>query len=208
MENLKLKKFVVGDIKTNVYLVYDEKTRKAFLVDCANPIDEYVEFIKENKLNLEFIIITHGHYDHIDGLNELLTEFDVPFYVSEKDNHMLINPMDNGSLMMGNSMVINKKPEFLIEGQKILFANQNLEIIETPGHSQGGICVKFGDWLFSGDTLFYHTIGRTDFPYADTEQLLNSIREKLFILDNDIKVFPGHGKETDIGEEKVNNSFV
>ncbi len=208
MSNFKLKKFIVGEIKTNVYLIYNEKLKKAFLVDCTGPIDEYVDFIKKNQLDLEFVILTHGHYDHIDGLNEFLIEFDIPVYISEKDNHMLINPLNNGSLMMGNSVVIQKKPEFLTEGQKIPFGKHNLEIIETPGHTQGGISVKLGDWLFSGDTLFYHTVGRTDFPYADTQQLLNSIQQKLFVLEDDIQVFPGHGRETSIGEEKENNPFI
>ena len=208
MENLKIKKFLVGEIKTNVYLVFNEETKKAFLVDCANPIDEYTQFIKENSLKIEFVVLTHGHYDHIDGLNKFLTEFDVPFYISEKEEHMLINPLDNGSLIMGKSVVVNKKAEFKKDGEKIEFGNKELEIIETAGHSQGGICIKLENWLFSGDTLFYRTIGRTDFPYANTEQLLVSIRKKLFVLDDGIKVFPGHGRETSIGDEKQNNSFV
>lgn len=208
MKDLKIKKFVTGEIQTNVYLVFNEETKKAFLVDCAGPINEYVNFIKENNLEIDFVILTHGHYDHIDGLNEFLKEFNVPFYISEKEEHMLINPMDNGSLIMGKTVVINKKPEFVENGQKIKFGGRELEIIETPGHSKGGISIKFGNLLFSGDSLFYHTIGRTDFPYADTEQLLKNIKEKLFTLNDETQVFPGHGRETSIGEEKLNNPFV
>ncbi|MBU1046730.1 MBL fold metallo-hydrolase [Patescibacteria group bacterium] len=208
MNNLKIKKFVVGPIETNVYLVYNEETKKAFLVDCSISVGEYVSFIKENNLDLEFVIITHGHFDHIDGLNDLLKELDVPFYITEKDKHMLKNPMNNGSLIMGGSVVVKKDPVFVLGGEKIKFEDKELEIIETPGHSQGGISVKLGDWLFSGDSLFYHTIGRTDFPYSDTEQLLKNIKEKLLILDDEVQVFPGHGRETTIGEEKTNNPFV
>ncbi|MCK4918704.1 MAG: MBL fold metallo-hydrolase [Candidatus Pacebacteria bacterium] len=208
MNNLKIKKFVVGPISTNIYVIYDEKTKKAFLVDCAAPINEYKDFILKNNLNLEFVVITHGHYDHIDGLNEFLTEFDVPFYVSEKDQHMLINPMNNGSLMMGDPMVINKKAKLLIDEQKIKFEDKELEIIETSGHTQGGVCVKLNDWLFSGDTLFYRSVGRTDFPYSNTEQLQDSIKNKLFKLDKNTQVFPGHGRETTIGEELIENPFI
>ena len=118
MNHLKIKKFVTGSIETNVYLVFNEKSKKAFLIDCAAPIGEYKDFILENNLKLEFVVITHGHYDHIEGLNEFLTEFDTSFYISEKEEHMLINPMNNGSLMMGDPMVVNKKPNFLKDGQK------------------------------------------------------------------------------------------
>ncbi|MCK5285887.1 MAG: MBL fold metallo-hydrolase [Candidatus Pacebacteria bacterium] len=208
MNNLKIKKFVTGSIETNVYLVFNEKSKKAFLIDCAAPIGEYKDFILENNLKLEFVVITHGHYDHIEGLNEFLTEFDTSFYISEKEEHMLINPMNNGSLMMGDPMVVNKKPNFLKDGQKIKFEDRELEIIETPGHSLGGICVKLNDWLFSGDTLFYRSVGRTDFPYSDAKQLQDSIRQKLFILDKNIQVFPGHGRETSIGEEIMENPFL
>ena len=208
MNKLKIKKFVVGGIKTNVYLIYNEKTKKAFLVDCAGSITEFTDFIKENELIIEFVVITHGHFDHIDGLNDFLKEFDVPYYISEGDKHMLKNPMNNGSLVMGGSVVVKKEPEFIIDGQKIKFEDSELEIIETPGHSQGGICIKLNNWLFTGDTLFYHTVGRTDFPYADFEQLQNSIKDKLFILENETQVFPGHSSETIIGEEKENNQFV
>ncbi len=208
MNNFKMKKFVVGPIRTNVYLIWDEETKKAFLVDCSAPIEEYRDFIRENDLKLQFVVITHGHFDHIDGLNDFFGEFDVPFYISEGDRHMLVNPMDNGSLMMGLSVVVKKEPEFLKGGQKIEFEDSELEIIKTPGHSQGGICIKLDDWLFSGDSLFYNSIGRTDFVYSDTERLHNSIKNKLFNLDKDIEVFPGHGRETSIGDEMVNNPFV
>ena len=208
MDNLKIKKFITGEIQTNVYLVFDEETKKAFLVDCPEPIQEYVNFIKENQLKMEFVVITHGHYDHIDGLGEFLNKFNTPFYISKKDEHMLINPLNNGSLVMGNSVVVNKKAKFLEDREKIKFENNELKIIETAGHTRGGICIKLNNWLFSGDTLFYHSVGRTDFPYADTEQLLNSIKVKLFILENGVQVFPGHGRETSIGEEKLNNPFI
>jgi len=208
MRDLKIEKFMVGPIKTNVYLVFNEKTKKAFLVDCAGLADEYIDYIKKNNLDLEFVVVTHGHHDHIDALNKFLSEFDIPYYISKKEEHMLINPMDNGSLMIGSSIVINKSPQFVVDGQKIKFEDKELEIIETPGHTRGGISIKFGDWLFSGDTLFYHTVGRTDFPYADAEQLRSSIQQKLFTLKGDIKVFPGHGRETSILEEKGNNPFI
>ena len=133
MKDLKIKKFITGEIQTNVYLIYNEATKKAFLVDCAGLVDEYVQFIKENQLDVAFVVLTHGHYDHIDGLNEFLLEFDVPFYISEKEQHMLINPMDNGSLMMGESVVINKKAEFVEDGQKIKFEDNELKLFLDTG---------------------------------------------------------------------------
>ena len=206
-KELQLKVFRTGELRVNAYLVFDEQTKEGFLVDCPAPIDEYSDFIVKKGLNMKFLVITHGHYDHIDGLKDFLQKFQIPFYIGEKDSSMLVNPMENGSLMGGNSVVIQKKPEFLTEGQKIPFANQNLEIIETSGHSRGGICIKFMDWLFSGDTLFYHTVGRTDLPFSDFEELQKSIKEKIFILNPKIIVYPGHGKKTSVGEEIKNNPF-
>ncbi|MFH0846087.1 MAG: MBL fold metallo-hydrolase [Patescibacteria group bacterium] len=208
MENLKIQKFIVSPYSANVYIVWNKKTKEAFIVDCPAPIEKISNFIKQHVLKIKFVLITHGHFDHIDGLNNFMEEFKVPFYISEKDSEFLINPMYNGSLMVGDSVVILKKPEFLVEGQKIPFSNLEIEVIETGGHTQGGLSFKLGNWLFSGDTLFYHTVGRTDLPFADTEQLQNSIKNKLFILDKKIVVYPGHGLETSIGEEIENNPYV
>lgn len=209
MQNkFNLKKFIIGALETNAYLVFSEKTKNAFLIDCPAPICEIVDFIRKEKLNLKFIVFTHGHYDHIDGLEEFLTQVDAPFYISKKDEYMLINPMNNGFLFMGGSVVVKKKALFLGDGQKIKFEGEDLEIIETPGHTLDGISILFGDKLFSGDTLFYHTIGRADLPYSDYDQLIDSIKNKLFVLDDNIKVFPGHGRETTVEEEKTKNPFL
>lgn len=208
MENIEIQKFIVSPYSANVYIVWDKKTKKAFLVDCPAPIEKIFDFIKQNDLQVEFVLITHGHFDHIDGLNDFLKEFEVLFYISQKDEHMLFNPMENGSLMMGDSVVIDKKPEFLTDGQKIHFSNLVIEVIETGGHTQGGLSFKLGNWLFSGDTIFYHTIGRTDFPFSNTQQLKDSIKNKLFVLDKKTVVYPGHGVETSIKEEMENNPFL
>ncbi|MCK5022177.1 MAG: MBL fold metallo-hydrolase [Candidatus Pacebacteria bacterium] len=208
MDNLELKIFRTGDLDVNAYVVFNKGNKDCFLVDCPKPINEYLDFIKENKLNLKFIIITHGHYDHIEGLNDLLKEFPVFFYIHKEDRNMLVNPMENGSLIMSKPVVINQEPKYLEDKQIINFGENKLEVIHTPGHSCGGISIKIKNWLFSGDTLFYHTVGRTDLPFSNKEQLKDSIKQKFFSLDKQIRVFPGHGRETTIGEEMTENPFI
>jgi hydroxyacylglutathione hydrolase len=208
IEELRLKIFPTGGLGTNAYLVFSNKTKEAFLVDCPAPIGEYQNFIKDNHLDLKFIMITHGHCDHIDGLEEFLKKFPVPFYLQKNDLSMLINPLNNGSLAFGSTVSIKQKPIFCKEGDSVFLGEHRLQIIETPGHTPGSIAILVGDWLFSGDTLFYHSVGRTDFPFSNPEHLIKSIKEKIFILNPRVAVYPGHGRQTSIGEEVENNPFV
>ncbi len=209
LNKLQLKIFPTGELRTNAYLVFNEQTKEGFLVDCPAPIDEYSDFIVKNGLDMKFLIITHGHCDHIDGLEDFLQKFQVPFYLNEKDLPMLINPLKNGSMSLGGSVIsIKQPPIFCKDGDEISFGQHQVQILETPGHTLGSVSVKIGEWLFVGDLIFYHLVGRTDFPFSDFEQLQKSIKEKIFTLDSQTIIYPGHGKETSVGEEIKNNPFV
>lgn len=207
-EKLQVKVFSTGELETNAYLVFNEQTKEAFLVDCPAPIDAYQDFILKNNLDLKFLILTHGHYDHIDGTENFFKKFPVLFYLNKKDLPMLLNPLKNGSLVFGPSVVlIKQQPIFCGDNDKISFGKNKLQIIETPGHTPGSISVKLGNWLFSGDVIFYHSVGRTDFPFSDTEQLRQSIKRKIFTLEPQTIIYPGHGRETSVAEEVKNNLF-
>ena len=208
-KGLQLKIFPTGELRTNAYLVFDEQTKEGFLVDCPAPIDEYRDFILKNGLDLKFLVITHGHCDHIDGMEDFLQEFQVPFYLGKRDLPMLVNPLKNGSLALEGSVIsIKQSPIFCKDGDEISFGQYKLQIFETSGHTFGSISVKIDEWLFVGDLIFYHSVGRTDFPFSDFEQLQKSIKEKIFTLDPQTIIYPGHGRETSVEEEIKNNPFV
>ncbi|MEA2112788.1 MAG: MBL fold metallo-hydrolase [Patescibacteria group bacterium] len=207
--DIVLKIFPTGDLETNAYLVFNIKTKEAFLVDCPAPINEYRDFIINNNLNLKFLLLTHGHYDHIDGVGDFLKEFKIPFYVQKEDLQMLVNPLNNGSLVFRSPGIsIRQKPAFYKEGDRLSFGEHEIQIFETPGHTPGSVSIKFMNWLFSGDLIFYHSVGRTDFPFSNQEHLIKSIKEKVFNLDPKTIIYPGHGRQTSAEEEIANNPFI
>jgi glyoxylase-like metal-dependent hydrolase (beta-lactamase superfamily II) len=200
---LKLKTFVLGDLGNNAYLLYDDLSKEAFLIDVPKPSLEIKRFLQKNELVLKFVLLTHGHFDHIWGFEG----FSVPFFIHPKDEEFLTDPRINASLFCGEPVAIREKPNFL-EGNDLTFGSQKIEVIHTPGHTPGSVCFKVGDWLFSGDTLFRHSIGRTDIPFASYEDIIASIKNKLLVFDPATIVYPGHGGPTTIGEEERNNQFL
>lgn len=205
MANLSLRIFALGELYTNCYIVYDKESRRAFIVDAPSPSWEVVDFISKEKLNIEFIALTHGHFDHIGALCEM----SFPFYVHKEDIQLLKNSDLNGSTFFSSSIKVGKEPAlFLEEDKPIVFGNSKIEIIHTPGHTPGSVCIKIEKWLFSGDTLFFGSIGRTDAPLGSYESLLRSIRAKILVLSGDTVVYPGHGESSTIKEEIVSNPFL
>jgi len=198
---MNIAKFVVGDIEANCYVVYDEKN--CFIIDPGAEAERIKRFIKQKNLNCLFIVNTHGHIDHIGANNE----FDLPIIIHKDDETLLYDPELNLSAYFGLPFV-SRKAERLIEDKEIIdFSGFIFEVIHTPGHTPGSICLKCKDCLFTGDTLFSEGIGRTDFPYSSEENLIKSIKEKIFTLDSDVKIFPGHGPPSSIGKEKRNFYF-
>jgi glyoxylase-like metal-dependent hydrolase (beta-lactamase superfamily II) len=201
---LTLKTFVIGSIENNCYLVFDQETKAAFLID--SPVDDgtLAQFISENNLNVKFIVLTHAHYDHIDGLNN----WDVPFYLHPADLPILEDERFNGSFMFGVKLAISKKPLLLDENKPLKFESYFIEVYHTPGHTPGCVCLKLGDWLFSGDTLFCQSIGRTDLPFGSYRDIFDSIKNKLLKLPDKTEVYPGHGPQSTIGQERRGNPFL
>lgn len=201
--DLIIQKLEVGPLGANCYIVADKATSDAFIIDPGGEPDRIKDALKKEKLNLKFIINTHGHGDHILGNGY----FGVPVYVHSLDKDFLTDPSKNLSGFFGLFMKASKADRLLEDGEKISMDNLEVEIIHTPGHTPGGISIKIDGVVFTGDTLFAGGIGRTDLPGGDEEQLFKSIKDKLFALDDDVIVYPGHGGESTIGREKKNNPF-
>jgi len=204
MDGLSIKTFCLGDLFNNCYLIFHDKTKKAFMVDSPAPADEVVNFIRSQNLNVEFIALTHAHFDHIKGLES----FPYPFYIHQDEEQLLKDPQANGSVFFDSSIVVGRKPRVYKESEPLCFDNYSIEVIPTPGHTPGSVSLKLGNWLFSGDTLFLYSIGRTDIPLASQERILKSIKEKLLVLPSDTIVYPGHGDSTTIAREAKLNPFL
>lgn len=201
---MKIKTFVVGPMQTNCYVLSDEETGEAIIIDPGDEPEKIKKYLVQNKLKPEFIVNTHGHVDHIASD----AEFKLPVYIHKLDLYNLRDPLKNLSSLVGGNV---KPPSQImpLEDKDIIGTKKiKLEVIHTPGHTPGGISLKFDKVVFSGDTLFYSGIGRTDFPGASFSQLIASIKNKLFTLSDDTRVYPGHGPASTIGQEKESNPFV
>lgn len=200
---MKVKTYCVGMIENNDYLVWDDLTKKAFLVDASSRCQAIIDDAEKMNLEIEYIILTHGHFDHTDGLDFYRAAFpDAKLAACKKEAKMLFDR----DLSMGKGGI--KADIWLKDGDILSCGNIEINILETPGHSSGSICIYAEKTLFSGDTLFQASVGRTDFPTGSMSELLDSIHNKLFVLPDDTRVLPGHNDETTIGFEKRYNPFV
>lgn len=197
----------IGIYSANCYIIGCEDTNEVVIVDPGGGVDIILDVIEKKNLNVKYIILTHGHGDHIGGIVKLKNEINAPILVHKDDEDMLLD----SSLNLTSMMSIDKieiKPDRLLEDNDIInIGNLEAKIIHTPGHTKGSICIKVKDTLITGDTLFKGSIGRSDLYGGDHETLINSIKSKLLILDEDIKVYPGHGDSSTIKYEKKNNPF-
>lgn len=207
---MRITNLLSGALQANTYLAVDEKTNEGFIVDPGGYNKVLTKEVRDNDVNIKYIILTHGHSDHICGVNEHKAEFPDAKIVAYKDEEaMLENPNLNQS--PGFGVPYSTKADILVsDGDELKVGDVTLKFIHTPGHTEGGMCiyVKEAKALFSGDTLFRQSIGRTDFPGGSYKEIMDSIRKKLFLLPDDTNVFPGHMGTTSIGFEKENNPFV
>ena len=202
----------LGAYETNCYVLRNsENSKDCLIVDAGLGANKLIEFLQENQLNPVAVVLTHGHIDHIEGVAALRAEFpEIKVYIHILDAEMLNEPFSNLSAMTGAHFSI-EPADFLLEDESVIEeAGIKLTVLHTPGHTPGGICLYSKDdgIVFTDDTLFAESIGRTDFPNGDTQQLLKSIREKLFVLPDETKVYSGHGPSTSIAHEKKYNPFL
>lgn len=202
----------LGDFMTNCYTVYNAVTRDAVLIDPACNARFLNNILVNEQLNCIAILLTHGHYDHIGALPELmeLVGHKVPIYASAEEEDVLNDPRKNLSTMLSGQMVTVKPDILLQDDQEIELLDTKLRCFLVPGHTKGGMCYYFAEngMLFSGDTLFARSIGRSDFPTGDGIKLVKSIKEKLMTLPDETIVYPGHNERTTIGKERNANPFI
>jgi len=203
---MKIKKIAKGMLSANCYILY--KNGEAVVIDPGVKAKIIIDFLLENKLSIKYIIFTHGHIDHILYAKELKEETNAKTVVHYLDNELLMNSYKNGAYLFGLNNKFESADILVQDGEQIEFSDIKLNIIHTPGHTPGGICIRYNKHLFSGDTLFYMSIGRTDLGMGDYEQLIDSIKNKLFVLPDSTIVYPGHGKNTTIEDEKRDNLYV
>ncbi|MBD3168733.1 MAG: MBL fold metallo-hydrolase [candidate division Zixibacteria bacterium] len=198
----------VGTFMANCYLVGCENTRKGIIIDPGDTGDFILSKIKENRLDIEKIVITHGHLDHIGALEYIRDLLGIPVCIHKDDAEMLTSPDRNLSAMTPEPVKANPAEIVLDEGQYVEFGEKKLKVLHTPGHTPGGISLYGDGVVFTGDTIFLGSVGRTDFPYGDFEQLMQSIRDKIFTLPDETIIYSGHGPDTTVGQEKQYNPFV
>ena len=199
---------IVGMIGTNCYLLINDSAGQCVLVDAAGEADKLSQMIEKSGCTLTAILLTHGHYDHVMAVEELRKKYGVKVYASEEEKEVLENPQYN--LSAGQSYELTVKADVLHKDGEILeLAGMDIEVFHTPGHTKGGACyyVSEAEMLYSGDTLFVCSVGRTDFPTGSMSQIVRSVKEKLMTLPDATKVFPGHGESTSVSYEKKYNPF-
>lgn len=205
---IKIKQFIAGQLENNMYLVMDEDTKKAVLIDATELIPEITDTVKQLGADVQYILLTHGHFDHIMGLNALKKELNAEALICKDDLVISDNINEFTRLFNWPDSVPPVYEKYIKDGDIIPVGNMNIKVIHTPGHTEGGVCYLIEDNLFSGDTLFRGSVGRTDLFGGNFSKLSDSIKNKLFKLDTDIKVFPGHGPMTTIGYEKKYNEIL
>lgn len=205
---MEVHKIEVMPLGTNCYFAFDEGTRDGIVIDPGGSSDLIMKKISELNMHVVSIVDTHGHWDHVGANDAISAQTGAPVYIHEDDADYLTDPAKNISNMMGTQAQTRQADHLLKEGDTVTFGGCSLQVIHTPGHTPGGICLYGHGILFCGDTLFYRSIGRTDLPGGDFQTLVASIKNKIFVLPGDTMVCPGHGMVTNVRDEINGNPFV
>ena len=202
--------FPVGPLACNCTILGDEETREAIVIDPGDEVSRIAKRLTEQGLKLKQILVTHGHIDHVGGALKLKRLTDAPIFMNERDLPQL-DMMEEQARWLGVRAPETAPPdEGLAEGQVVGLEHYPAQVLHTPGHTQGSVCLHFAPLklLIAGDTLFAGSIGRTDFPGGNFEQIMASLRTRVLALPDETRVLPGHGPLTTIGEEREGNPFL
>ena len=184
------------------YILVEENTKECGIIDPGGDADRLISQIDGLNAKPKFILLTHGHMDHVGAVEELSEKYNIPFYISKADEEYMMNK----DMMFGN---LKKASGYLKEGDALDLGDEIIHVLETPGHTEGGLSFLLNDDIvFTGDTLFRGSVGRTDFAGGDMGTLIRSIKEKLLPLDDEVTVYPGHGNMSTIGFEKTHNPYL
>ena len=200
-------KFVSNPMEENAYLFFQDESKRAVAVDPSYHIQAMIRYLKEEGMQVEAILLTHGHFDHIAGMDTLREETGAPVYLHEGDAALPGNPEKNLSVITDRLLTLRPADVLVKGGERLAIAGMEIEVLHTPGHTQGGVCYLAEDVMFSGDTLFHLSIGRTDLPGGDQEQMRCSLK-KLCGLGREYVIYPGHGQSTSLGFEVQNNPYL
>lgn len=199
----------VGMMDSNCYIVGCGETKEGAVIDPGAEGKKILRKIEELGLKIKYIILTHGHVDHVGALAEVQKATDAKVLIHAEDASMLTDSRRNLSMYVGAGLTLKEADQLLHDGDKIKVGNVTLDVIHTPGHTRGGISFKLDpDILITGDTLFAGSVGRSDFPGGSHSQLITSIKSRLLVFPPETKVYPGHGPESTIAEEKRFNPFL
>ncbi|MCL2852069.1 MAG: MBL fold metallo-hydrolase [Defluviitaleaceae bacterium] len=207
---MNIKKIVTKTYQVNVYVIYDEASGKGAVIDPGGEAGQIIDFLRESGIKAEYILLTHGHFDHIMAVKELATHTGAPVAAHADERELLGDSKLNfAHEVYGTDYGVS--PDMLLkDGDTLKVGGTSVRVIATPGHTKGGVCYYIEDdgTLFSGDTLFHESIGRTDFPGGNFGTLEASIQRKLYTLPDDTLVYPGHMRMTTIEHERKNNPYV
>ena len=203
------KGLTVGLLEVNCYILGDEETKEAVVIDPGGDEDEILEVLNHHKLQLKLIIDTHGHFDHVDANQPLKDATGAKIAIHEADAQMLDKPSAEAMFFTGNRLRLSQADILLKENDILTFGAYRLKVLHTPGHTPGGISLLLEDhpYVYVGDILFAGSIGRTDFPGGDYDALINGVRTKIFPLGDNYTVYPGHGPVTTVAQERKYNPF-
>ncbi|MBR2525958.1 MBL fold metallo-hydrolase [bacterium] len=206
-----LKTFVTGMLENNNYLLIDEESKQAVLIDCSQYIPEIKNILQSYGANLNYILITHGHFDHIMGINDFHKEYPQTEIIAPINDKELIEEIETflDRFIGGFGRVeVPHIDKYISENDELMFGKEKIKIISSPGHTKGGVCYFIDDKLFSGDTIFLGSVGRTDLPGGSYEQIKNSVNRVLKMFNDDVIIYTGHGEKTSVGYEKLNNPVM
>ncbi len=200
---------IIGVCDTNTYCAWNPDTMEGLIIDPAGNPERIFDMVNANGVKPAAVLLTHGHFDHILAVDEVREKYNIKAYIGVNEREVINSPQMN---LAGAFMGMNYSADadvYLSDGQEIELAGFKIKVLEVPGHTPGGVCYYIEDEkvVFSGDTLFHESVGRTDFPGGSSSALMNGIKNKLFTLPDDTKVYPGHMEATAIGYEKLNNPF-
>jgi glyoxylase-like metal-dependent hydrolase (beta-lactamase superfamily II) len=202
-----LKQFISGPFEANNYLIIDENSKKAVLIDASGSFDKIKAELDAHNATLEKILLTHAHIDHIAGCYEIQQKLGAKVFINKEDMFLVQNLKQQLQMFGLPPAQEPRIDDFFKDGDTIEVGNLQIKVIHTKGHSKGGSCFLIEDKLFSGDTLFLGSVGRTDLPGGDYKELEKSITQKIFTLKGDLTIYPGHGPATTLEREKAENPF-